>query len=88
MEQVGEKHVYSFNPDANGGEQLILVTTFLNNGDPEPLVRQELSLSSYCNAATFDLMGVVFTPENLRKLANQLESEEIKAKSLLAKKSA
>jgi len=76
------KHVYIFNPDDNGGEQLLLVTRYWDNGDrdAEPYVTQELSLSSYCNAATFDLQGATLTPTNLRELANQLESEGVQAK--------
>jgi len=81
-DQIGKKHVFSFNPNDNNGEQLILVTKFTDNGDGYPdgiYVTQELRFFSHCNAATFYLTGVTLNPENLRELANQLESEEIKA---------
>ena len=41
-------------------------------------VNQELTLQSYCNSATFELIGSPFTPELLRQLANELESNRVK----------
>lgn len=70
-------HTFCFNPQDNGGESLILKTTFEPNGDPgEFYAVQELMLHSYCNYATFTLTGIGFTPENLRKLADELEQFE------------
>jgi hypothetical protein len=40
-------------------------------------------LQSYGNSASFYLGQGFFTPENLRKLANELESAEIEAKALV-----
>lgn len=36
---------------------------------------QEVILEGYCNSITFLLRGKVFTPERLRQLANELETE-------------
>lgn len=62
-----EKHVFTFNPNSNGGEQLHL-TTFVEAGWPN----QELSLNSYGNAASFNL-GFLMNPDKLRQLANELD---------------
>lgn len=80
-DKVLNRHVFSFNEKANGGEQLILVTNFHHNGDGPGGIytSQELSLQSYCNAATFSLHGAAITPEALRELANQLDRAKIEA---------
>ncbi len=81
--QVG-RHVFVFNPKANGGESVCLVTDFIDNGDSSKdsiYTSQTLSLQSYCNSAQFTLMGASLTPENLRQLANELESAMIKAQA-------
>lgn len=77
------EHAFVFNKYDNGGESLSLTTKFIANGDPITdkdgiYLNQELSLQSYCNAATFKLCGALFTPENLRNLANELERERNK----------
>lgn len=82
------RHVFSFNPRDNGGEQLTLVSHIIDNGDvaagiPEAglFLNQELSLQSYCNCASFLLLGAALTPDNLRKLANELEAAMIRAQA-------
>lgn len=78
------KHVFVFNPTDASAESLCLMTDFLDNGDrPNPGVytNQRLILQSNCNSAEFQLVGAALTPESLRKLANELESELIKAKA-------
>ena len=75
------RHVFVLNQKDSGGEQLVLVTKIIDNGDPNPITEQEFSLQSYCNCASFTLIGAQFTVENLRRLANELESELIKARS-------
>lgn len=37
-------HAFTFNPQDNGGEQLILTTKWYDNGDNEVFTIQELSL--------------------------------------------
>ena len=73
------RHVFEFNPNDNGGENLSLTTIMLDNGAKEIYYNQELTLCSYCNSATFNLVGSPLTPDLLRKLANELEKETIKA---------
>jgi len=51
-----------------------LETKFYDNGDGEVHTEQTLTLMSYCNSASFNLMGAAITPENLRELADQLEN--------------
>lgn len=87
-EQHLHKHVFCFDPNNRGGESLLLVTNFIDNGDYKAglgdtgiFLNQELTLHSYCNSATFNLCGTPLTPENLRKLANELESAMIEAKA-------
>lgn len=71
-------HTFTFNPQDNGGEQLILTTKWYDNGDNEVFTFQELSLESYYNSASFHLSGAQITPETLRKLANELEQAQNK----------
>lgn len=73
-------HRFTFNKHDNGGEHLILKTTFIDNGDKENNIytNQELVLCSYCNEASFKLIGIQLTPELLRKLADELEAEKRK----------
>lgn len=87
MKKVGTKilkrHVFTFNPKDNSGESLSLVTNFIANGDKITknegvYINQELTLQSYCNACSFNLIGAAITPEVLRQLANELESERNK----------
>lgn len=84
------KHFFVFNKKDNGGEQLCLATNICSNGDPFPdgiYLEQELTLQSYCNSASFSLLGAPITSNQLRKLADELDQKifEIKAK-LTAKK--
>lgn len=73
---------FVFNEKDNGGESLSLNTKLYHNGEPGGVyVNQELTLQSYCNCATFTLVGTTFTPENLRKLANELEQAIVIAKA-------
>lgn len=79
------RHIYVFNPKENGGEQLLLVSSFMDNGDGAVFLNQEITLNSYSNIASFTLSGTTITPAKLRELANQLESEMILATSGLIK---
>lgn len=70
---------FNFDKTAKGGESLILTTKYIANGDPITesggvYINQTLTLHSYCNSASFDLYGIILTPEVLRELANKLES--------------
>lgn len=69
-----KRHVFCFNPNDNGGESLLLTTEFFWNGDEQDGIytNQELILQSYLNSASITLFGAAFTPENLRKLADEL----------------
>ncbi len=74
-------HSFVFNKDDNGGEQLILTTDFFDNGDVDGIYSiQKLTLNSYGNSASFDLVGASFTPELLRQLADELEQIKNKIK--------
>ena len=84
-EKLLHRHVYSFNPKDNGGEQLTLVTSMFSNGDIEEGLagedggifwNQELTLHSYCNSASFNLVGTAIGPDDLRALADELEEIE------------
>ena len=79
LNEVLHTHVFVFNKEDNSGESLSLTTKFFSNGDPGGIYTiQELVLQSYCNRATFGLHGATITPEELRKLANELESAKTK----------
>ncbi len=74
-----KKHVFIFNPKDNSGEQLVLITRFMKDGDCV-LTEQSLDLNSYGNCASFELSGAQLTSANLRQLANELDeiADEIK----------
>ena len=78
-----KRHVFTLNPNANGGEQILLTTTIdLNDGDTSgPVITQELELNSYGNMAAIHIGDAPFTPAMLRELANELESFLNNAKS-------
>jgi hypothetical protein len=67
-------HIFSFNPECNDNEQLILETKFLDDCD---WYSQELVLYSHGNHVVLRF-GQMFTPENLRKLADELEATKKK----------
>ena len=82
-EKLLKTHYFNLSPTTNSGEGLSLTTKFFANGDDITekdgvFVNQELTLQSYCNSATFELIGSPFTPELLRQLANELESNRVK----------
>ena len=70
-------HTFSFNRKDNGGEQVTINTKFYANGDRNRdgvYINQEITLNSYCNAASILLYGAALTPENLRMLADELDA--------------
>ena len=67
-------HKFSFNVNSNGGEQLVLTTTFGLIDDKNSIYNQELCLMSYGNSASFTLGNALLTPVLLRKLADELEA--------------
>jgi len=73
------RHVFSFNPTDNGGEELSMVTDITadltNPKKQEIILEHEISLQSYCNTASIVLQGVQITPAKLRVLADELEKE-------------
>lgn len=76
-DKVIGKHTFIFNDRDNSGEGLSLETTIIDNGDGVRegiYFNQKLTLQSYCNSATFDLIGAPLTPDLLRKLADQLDA--------------
>jgi len=85
--QAIKRHSFMFNPKDNGGEQIILTTTFfpVSPTSKEIFTISELVLHSFGNSATFTLGGDIFSPENLRELANQLDVARNEAKAKLSK---
>lgn len=81
-DKVVHRQVFVFNEEDNGGESLMLTTTYYDNGDPITenddgiFANQELTLNSYCNSASFNLAGTGLNPDNLRRLANELEKSQ------------
>ena len=78
MDKILAKHVIELDPHVNGGEAVILTTEFFGNGDTITekdgvFVNQEIELQSYGNAAAIKLYSNFFTPEFLRRWANELE---------------
>lgn len=80
---------YTLNPNDLGACSMMVRTAFLNDsllGDDIQMC-QEIVLHSFSNSASFTLLSGIFTPANLRELANQIESGLIEAKhQLMVKK--
>lgn len=81
------QHVFVFNEEDNGGEQVILITDFYDNGDgvfSGLYLIQEIVMASYCNSATLNL-SIEITPEKLRKLADEIDWKiaEFKTKAMI-----
>lgn len=64
-------HYFVFGSE-NGGEALTLNTEFFGE-DGDVYVNQVLTLNSYGNSASFNLFGTGLHPDDLRKLANELD---------------
>lgn len=71
----------------NSGEGVFVETDIVDNGDRDKglktgvFLNQRIVLNSYCNSAQFNLFADCFSPEKLRELANELESEIVKAQN-------
>lgn len=78
MAELVTTHRFSFNPFDNGGEQIYLITKVYDNGDEKDNIyfNQELKLQSYCNSASFNLVGAVLTSKLLRQMADEMEQLE------------
>lgn len=79
MNKVVGQHSFTFNQNNNSGEEVSLDTTMYDNGDGVIYYNQEISLQSYCNSASINLVGTQITPNMLRQLANELEKVHNKA---------
>ena len=76
-------HVHKFYLD-----DLTILTKFLDNGDDGEdgiYLNQEIIINSYGNSATLNLNSVSFTPDMLRRLANELDRAQIQAVALKVK---
>lgn len=67
-------HMFRFNPEDNSGESLVL-KTYMTVEDDNVILNQNLTLHSYKNWASMRFVDGFFTPDNLRKLADELEEE-------------
>jgi hypothetical protein len=72
-----DKLVVEVGPHINGGESVLINTTFFDNGDDTNniLLNTRIDLQSYGNSASLGLCANPLTPEFLRDLANQIESK-------------
>ena len=79
MNKPLKTHTFNLNDDSNGGESILLTTSFYDANEgkyPDVLeifTNQELTLHSYANSASFNFTDSVLTPDKLRQLANELE---------------
>lgn len=72
-----KRHVFTVNPNDNGGEQIHIVTDYVHDGYTGWL-EQSIELGSYKNTASLTITGDVLTPKMLRQLANELDEFLIK----------
>jgi hypothetical protein len=81
-------HVYNINPYKNGGESIHFITEFYDNGDggsglpANVFYNQRIEMQSYSNSVSLLLTDIV-TPAMLRDMADQLERELDKSKTLV-----
>jgi len=81
---VVSKHEYTINPQDNGGEAAQIITKIIDNGDGDLFLDQTVELQ--CYGIHYTIVKIPeLTPEKLRELANQLESEILKAKAKIHK---
>lgn len=80
-DKIIKRHSFIINPKDNGGEQVIITTDFISNGEGI-YTSQEISLQSYCNSASIKLLGAQITPEILTNLAYQLLQTQFEAEVL------
>lgn len=78
QDKILAQHSIVLNPKDNGGEGVFIHTKFISNGDPITdefgvYTTQEIHLASYSNSAILYFSGAAFTPEFLRRWANELE---------------
>lgn len=72
-------HNFAFNnPQNDGKHSIILETKFYNDidGFSQVYCYQKLTLYSNGNYSSFNFCRDIFNPDNLRKLADELEKEE------------
>lgn len=71
------KHLFSLNPNDNGGENVSIETKFFDNGDDKDNIYLNTEISSICyGTSTTNLLlagSATLTPEKLRKLADEIE---------------
>ncbi len=65
-------------PGPHTGEEVTISTTVLDAGDGDLYVNQEFTMQSFCNSASFTLIGAPLTPKVLRALADRLERLGVK----------
>ena len=68
-----ETKTYKLNPEANGGEAVLLTVSFFSD-DVAVYTNEEFSLRSYSNSASINTIGVL-RPKQLRTLADQIEAD-------------
>ena len=89
MDKKIDKMVQTSNPDDNGGEQILLITEFYDNGDAHlgldkaVFTNQEIILQSYCNSASIKLDGAQLNSKTLFRLAEEMLIQEIRVKEML-----
>lgn len=81
-----KRHVFTFNPDSNGGEALMLTTDYYWDGEDEVYTNQQLTMCCYGKEVSFNLGSALLNPAVLRNLADQLEQSESLAYDKLLKK--
>ena len=81
METKLDKHIFNFGNKNSGGE-IMLTSEIYDNGDKDEnsiYLIQNLTLHSCGDSATLNIS--CFTPDILRKLANELDERISKAKA-------
>lgn len=73
-----KEHRFSLSPSELSSEGLSIVTKFYANGDEITptggvFVNQTITLQSYCNSASFNLIGTTLNSKILRMLADELD---------------
>lgn len=83
MRDLIRRHNWVVNPTEKGINQLTIVTEFFDTGDDVVFTAQKIVLDSHMNSVELKL-GFAITPQELRRLADELEKEEERANNQLS----
>lgn len=85
MDKKIDKIMQTINSNDNGGEQIVLITEFFDNGDrpAQIFTNQQIILQSYGNSASINLCSAQLNSNVLFRLAKEMLVQEIKVEKMI-----